>query len=119
MGSNIIQEKSFHFALNIVRLSRDLVKNKKEYILSKQILRSATSIGANVEEAIGAQSRKDFISKFAIAHKEARETDYWLRLLKGSELISKTQFDSLSDDCNAILRITAKIQKTAKSSPGI
>ncbi|MBW6441196.1 four helix bundle protein, partial [Patescibacteria group bacterium] len=76
MKNNIIVDKSYNFALRIVKLSQNLIKNKKEFVLSKQILRSGTSIGANVEEAIGAQSKKDFLNKMSIAYKEARETDY-------------------------------------------
>ena len=79
---NIIQTKSYAFAVRIVRLHKHLINTKKEYVLSKQILRSGTSIGANVEEAIGGQSKADFIHKLAIAYKEARETSYWLRLLQ-------------------------------------
>ena len=82
---NIIQQKSFAFALRIVHLYRYLTNEKKEFVLAKQALRSGTSIGANIEEAIGAQSEKDFLSKLSIAYKEARETKYWLNLLKASQ----------------------------------
>lgn len=115
-SGNIIQEKSFDFALKIISLYANLV-NKKEFVLSKQILRSGTSIGANVEEAIGAQTKKDFVTKISIAHKEARETQYWLKLLYyGSKLISVTQFNSLFSDCEEIVRISGKIQKQLKTT---
>ena len=83
---NIIREKSFQFSLNIIELYKKLINNK-EYVLSKQLLRSATSIGANVEEATAAQTKRDFITKMSIASKEARESKYWLRLLKESKLV--------------------------------
>jgi len=84
---NVIQQKSYAFALRIIQLYRYLAQEKKEFVLAKQILRSGTAIGANVEEAIGAQSKKDFLSKMAIAYKEARETKYWLRLLKDTKYL--------------------------------
>lgn len=90
MKENIILEKSFSFAIRIVRLYLYLKKEKNEYELSKQILRSGTSIGANVEEAVGGQSRKDFSSKLGIAYREARETKYWLRLLKETDFIDES-----------------------------
>ena len=93
MKDNVIQNKSYDFALRIVKLSRFLNEEKNEYILSKQVLRSGTSVGANIEEAIGGQSHKDFIGKMSIAYKDARESLYWLRLLNDSDYIS----DSLSD----------------------
>ena len=89
MKENIIQTKSYDFALKIVKLHRSLVENKKEFVLSKQLLRSGTSIGANIEEAIGGQSEKDFYAKLTISYKEARETKYWIRLLKDSEYLDK------------------------------
>lgn len=116
MKDNIIKDKSYKFSLRIVNLYKYLVDKKKEYILSKQILRSGTSIGANVEEGAAGQSKKDFISKFAIVLKEARETHYWLRILHDSKYISKTQFDSLIFDCEEIIKITITIQKTARNN---
>lgn len=86
---NVIQEKSYNFAIRIVKLSQYLIDEKKEFVLSKQVLRSGTSIGANVEEAIGGQSRKDFFAKLTIAYKEARESKYWLRLLRDTNYISQ------------------------------
>jgi four helix bundle protein len=83
--NNIIQQKSFAFAIRIVNLYKFLTTEKKEYVLSKQLLRSGTSVGANIEESIGGQSEKDFISKISIAYKEARESMYWLKLLKATD----------------------------------
>jgi four helix bundle protein len=111
---NVIQDKSYAFALRIIKLYQFLVK-KNEFLLSKQVLRCGTSIGANVEEAIGSQSEKEFISKFSIVYKEARETAYWLRLLKDSNLISEKQSASMLQDCDELIRIIACIQKTLKA----
>jgi len=116
MKENIIQIKSFQFAVRIIKLYIHLSKTKKEFVLSKQILRSGTSIGANVEEAIGAQSKKDFIAKLSIAYKESRETKYWLRLLNETKFITKEEFNSIINDLEEILRILGKIQKTSKNS---
>ncbi len=111
---NVIQEKSFQFALRIIKLYKYLKDEKKEFVLGKQILRSGTAIGANIEESIGGQSGKDFFSKMTIAYKEARETHYWLRLLKESEYLERQLADSLLEDCNELLKIIGSIQKTFK-----
>ena len=111
---NPVQEKSYAFALKIVRLYRYLCEEKKEFVLSKQVLRSGTSIGANVEEAIGAQSEKDFLSKMSIAYKEARETHYWLRLLRDSNILDSRHTDLIFDDCDELLRLSGSIIKTLK-----
>ena len=92
---NLVQVKSYAFAVRVVRLYQHLSANKREYVLSRQLLRSGTSIGANVEEGIGGQSRADFVSKLAIAYKEARETAYWLRLLRDTDYRSETEFESI------------------------
>lgn len=113
---NIIKEKSYQFALRIIRLYKYLADNQKEYILAKQVLRSGTSIGANVEEALGGQSKKDFLSKMSIAYKEARETHYWLRLLKDSNYLEEKISISLLNDCMELLKIIGSIQKTTKSN---
>lgn len=113
---NQIQIKSYAFALRIVKLYRYLIEEKKEFVLSKQILRSGTSIGANVEEAIGGQTRADFICKLAITYKEARETHYWIRILKDTEFISEKQSKSILNDIEDILKIIAKIQITTKKT---
>ena len=89
---NVIRDKSFQFALNIISLNQKLVNNKK-FVIARQLIKSGTSIGANIEEATAAQSKRDFVAKMSIASKEARETKYWLRLLKHSDLI---EFDSTS-----------------------
>jgi four helix bundle protein len=109
---NIIQNKSFEFAIRVVNLYRHLTEERKEYVLSKQLLRSGTSIGANVEEAIGGQTRKDFGSKMSIAYKEARETRYWLRLMKATDYLNEKQADSMLQDCEENLRILSTITKT-------
>lgn len=115
-SENVVQEKSYAFAIRIIRLCQYLTDKKKEFVLSKQILRCGTSIGANVEEAIGGQSRADFISKINIAYKEARETSYWLRLLKDTDYIRQTEFDSLHAEAYELRKIMASILKTTKSS---
>ena len=94
MGDNVIKNKSFNFALRIVKLYQFLNQEKKEYVLSKQLLRSGTAIGALVRESEQAESKLDFIHKLAIAQKEANETDYWLELLFKSEYLNETQFQS-------------------------
>lgn len=112
--NNVIQKKSYNFALKIILFCLDLQKNQKEYILTKQLIRSGTSIGANIEEAIGSQSRKDFFAKLCISYKEARESHYWLRLLRDSRLILEHDAEELINDCEELLRIIGAIQKTIK-----
>jgi four helix bundle protein len=112
---NIAQTKSYLFAIRIVKLYRHLVENKKEYVLSKQILRSGTSIGATVEEAIGGQSRKKILPKISISYKESRETKYWLRLLRDTNFITEKEADSLLADLEVLLRIIGKIQTATKT----
>ena len=114
MKESIIQAKSYKFAVRIVNLYLYLTKEKKEYELSKQLLRSDTSIGANVEEAAGGYSQKDFLFKMTVPYKEARETKYCLRLLRDTNLISENMFESFVNDCEELLRIIGKIQITLK-----
>lgn len=114
-SNNIIKEKSYNFSLKIIKVYQELTKEKKEFIISKQLIRSGTSVGANIEEAIEAQSKNDFISKMSISYKEARETLYWLHLLTDSGFLNKQQSDTLINDCEEILRIIGSIQKTSKS----
>lgn len=114
---NPVQTKSYDFAIRIVRLYQHLSATKKEYVLSKQVLRAGTSIGANVEEAIGGQSRADFISKLGIAYKEARETSYWLRLLKDTDYLTEAEFQSIHADAEELCRIIGAIQKSTKAKP--
>ena len=111
---NVVQEKSYAFALRVVKMYQHLTKQRKEFVLSKQLLRSGTSIGANIEEAIGGQSRKDFAAKLNIAYKEARETHYWLRLLRDSGYLNETESTSILTDCDELLKLTGSILKTMK-----
>ena len=116
-SSNIILDKSFTFSVRIIRLYQWLKKNHKDIdSLAKQILRSGTSIGANVEEAVGAFSRKEFASKIGISYKEARETLYWLRLLKATDYLDEKQYNSIYSDCDEIKKILASILKTTKEN---
>jgi len=110
---NIVIDKSFDFAIKIIDLYKYLRYEKKEYVLSKQLLRSGTSIGANVEEAQAAQSKKDFISKMSISSKEARETHYWLRLLRRSNYIAK---DEIIQDCEELIRLLTSIVKSSETN---
>jgi len=112
--NNVIQQKSYAFAVRIVKMCQHLADARKEFVLSKQVLRSGTSIGANVEEAIGAQSKADFMSKMSIAYKEARETVYWLRLLNDTDYLTKEQFNSMRVEADELCRILSRIQTTAK-----
>ncbi len=114
MKLNIILEKSYAFAVRIIKLYQYLNKEKKEYVLSKQILRSGTSIGANAEEAVGGISKKDFRAKMSIAYKEARETDYWLRLLNGSDILEDKLFTSLQTENKELLKILYTIIKSSE-----
>ncbi|MGA2983439.1 MAG: four helix bundle protein [Terriglobia bacterium] len=114
-SDNVIQSKSYAFALRIVRLYQHLCVEKKGFVLSKQVLRCGTGIGANVEEAIGGQSRADFVSKMSVAYKEARETSYWLRLLKDTDYLTPSQFNNIHADAEELCRIIASIQKTTKT----
>lgn len=116
---SVVLDKSYAFALRIVKLCRYLENEQREFVLSKQLLRSGTSVGANVEEATGAQSAKDFIHKMSIAYKEARESSYWIRLLHDSDILNKTEFDSMHRDCEELLRIIGSICKTSREKLGI
>lgn len=115
--SAIIETKSFAFSVRIVKLYKHLCEEKKEHVLSRQILRAGTSIGANVAEAQQAQSRPDFISKLCIALKEAGETDYWLRLLRATDYLSENEYDSLIIDCKELEKLLTTIIKSTKSLP--
>ena len=111
---NIIAEKSFAFAVRVVQLYKWLKKDKQEYELSKQLLRSGTSVGANIEEAIGGFSKKDFTAKMGIAYKEIRETLYWLRLLKATGILDEKQFQSLYKDAEELKKILIAILKSSR-----
>ena len=116
MKENILIDKSIAFAARIIKLHQHLIKTKKETIISKQIVRSGTSIGANINEANYAQSKADFISKMHIALKETAETEYWLKLLTMSEYITEDMGQSLLKDCLEIKRILISSINTAKEN---
>ena len=109
-----VEQKSFQFAIRIVNLYRHLRLSKKEFVLSKQLLRSGTSIGANIAEAQQAQSRADFVSKMNIALKETAETDYWMRLLHATEYLSDQESQSMIVDCREIGKMLTAIVKSAR-----
>ncbi|MDM1397648.1 four helix bundle protein [Myroides odoratimimus] len=112
---NIIQTKTYDFAVRTIRLYKHLSATKKEYVLSKQLLRSGTSIGANVEEALGGQTEKDFYAKLSIAYKEARETHYWIRLLADTDFLTIREKNSLLQDLDEILKIIGSIRITIQN----
>jgi four helix bundle protein len=113
--NNLILTESKKFALRIIKLYRYLAFEKHEYVLSKQAVRSGTSIGANIREAVQAQSRADFLSKMQIALKEASETEYWLELLYESAYLNRTEFEDIYADCNQLNRILISIVKSTKN----
>ena len=113
--SNLIADKTMKFAVRIVNLYKYLKDEKAEYVMSKQVLKSGTSIGANVKEATRAQSKADFNTKMHIAMKEASETEYWLELLQRTDYINKAQAESMLNDCVEIIRILVAITKTAEN----
>ena len=116
-ADNTIKDKSLDFAIRIVRLYKHISETNNEYILSKQLLKSGTSIGANVREAIGGQSKEDFIAKMHIALKEAYETEYWLELLYSTDYLAENEFKSIFTDCRELTNILASILKTMKENP--
>ena len=114
MKDDILLGKSMDFAVRIVNLNKYLSHEKKENILSKQMLRSGTSIGANVREAVYAQSRKDFVAKMSIALKEASETEYWLELLYKTMYLTDEQYESIKTDCSEVAKLLTAIVRTSK-----
>lgn len=114
MKDNVVVNKSKSFAIRIIRLYQYLLSDKKEFILSKQLLRSGTSIGANVKEAIQGQSKKDFIAKMQISLKEASETEYWLDLLHETDYLDENQFISINNDCVELIKLLTSIIKQSK-----
>lgn len=116
MSESVIKNKSFAFAVRVVNFYKVLNSERKEFVMSKQFLRSGTSVGANVREAINAQSKADFVHKLAIAQKECDESLYWLELLKETKYINETEFISMSDDSVEILKIIRSIILTTKSN---
>ena len=113
---NIIKDKSLDFAIRIVRLYKHISETNHEYVLSKQLLKSGTSVGANVREAIGRQSKEDFIAKMHIALKEVYETEYWLELLYNTDYLTEKEFKSIFTDCRELTNILASILKTMKET---
>ena len=113
---NVVREKSFKFAVRAIRLYKVLGNDRKEFILSKQLLRSGTSIGANVREALNAESDADFVHKLAIAQKECDETCYWLELLHETEFINEFEFNSLYNDASELLKILRSIILSSKNN---
>ena len=116
MKENIVQEKSFDFAVEITLYSRKLKKEHQEYAIADQLLRCGTSVGANIEEAIGGYTRKDFAAKLSISYKEARETRYWLRILEATKLINKEDFDRLFSQCEELLKLLYSIIRSTKNN---
>ena len=115
-NDNVVKEKSFDFSVRIVNLYKHLTNNKQEYVLSKQLLRSGTSIGANICEAEQAQSPSDFISKLNISLKEACESNYWLRLLHRTDYLSDSEYTSIITDCRELTRLLTSIIRSLKSN---
>lgn len=116
MKENIVKNKSFEFAIRVVKLYQFLCDQQKEFVLSKQLLRSATSVGAMVREAEHAETKKDFIHKMAIAQKEINETMYWLELLYQTQYLNKEQFESVNNNALEIIKLITSIIKTAKTN---
>ena len=114
--NNVIQEKSFRFGVNVITFCKELKSLNKEAIISNQLLRAGTSVGANIEEGLGSQTNKDFYFKFSIAYKEARESLYWLKLIAEANLSKKEKTVQLMKDCDEILRILGSILKTLRNS---
>lgn len=115
---SIIEQKAFKFAIRVINLYKFLQENKKEFVMSKQILRSGTAIGANVNEALSSESTSDFIHKLSISAKEVRETSYWLRLLQETQFIDSNAFDSIHNECVELLKILNSIILTSKQKQG-
>ena len=113
---NVVMSKSYTFALRIIKMYKYLVAEKKEYVLSKQLLRSGTAIGALIKESEHAQSKADFLNKMNIALKEANETEYWIELLRDSEYLSATESLSILEDSTELIRLLISIVKTTKTS---
>ena len=116
MGENILKDKSFTFAVSVVNMYKYFITEHKEFILSKQLFRSGTSIGANIHEAEFGQSKADFIHKLSITQKETNETIYWLELMKETNYLSETQFESINLEAIALIKIITASIKTAKSN---
>jgi four helix bundle protein len=113
---NVVKDKSFDFSVRIINLYKHLTGNKQEFVISKQLLRSGTSIGANVCEAEQAQSASDFLSKMSISLKESCETDYWIRLLHRTDYISEQEYKSIITDCRELTKMLTSIIKSTKQN---
>lgn len=116
MSDSPVKDKSYKFAIRIVNVYKHLTETKREYVMSKQMLRSGTSIGANIREANQAESKADFIHKMSIALKEASETEYWLELLRDTQFLEQKEFDSLHKDCEEVLKLLTSIIKTSRQN---
>lgn len=115
MKESLLKEKSYPFALRIVKLYKYLCEEKKEYVLSKQVLRSGTSVGANIREAQDAPSKADFLNKLNVSLKEVRETEYWLALLKDAEYVEENMFISINKDCSEMIALLINVMKKVKN----
>lgn len=115
MHDNIVLEKAMDFAIRIVRLYQYMTTEKKEFVISKQLLRSGTSIGANITEALSAVSRRDFLNKMYIAFKECSESLYWIELLYKTEYLTMSQYQSISSNCTELRKLLSSITKTTKA----
>ena len=115
-NSNLIKDKSYDFALHIIKIVQKIRNQHNEYALTGQLIRSGTSIGANIEEAVGAQSRNDFLHKISVAYKEARESNYWIRLLRDTKYLDAQVAEKLLKENLELLKIIGSIQKTIKKS---
>lgn len=111
---NVVVEKSYAFAVRVVKLYKFLCETKKEFVLSKQFLKAGTSVGANIEEAVGGQSEKDFYAKLYISYKEARETHFWLRVMRDTGYLTENEAQSMLVDCDELLKIIGSILKTLR-----
>lgn len=116
MSDSPVKDKSYKFAIRIVNVYKHLTETKREYVMSKQMLRSGTSIGANIREANQAESKADFIHKMSIALKESSETEYWLELLRDTQFLEQKEFDSLHKDCEEVLKLLTSIIKTSRQN---
>ena len=115
-NNNVLVDKSFQFAIRTVKLYKYLCEDKKEFILSKQLLRAGTSIGANINESQDAQSKNDFVSKLSISLKEARESKYWLELLKETDYLTNKEAESILNDLEEVIKLLVSIIKTTKEN---
>ena len=118
MENNTVAEKSIAFSIRLIKIYKILTQDRKEYILSKQLLRSGTAIGALIREAEHGQSKADFLNKMNIALKEANETDYWLLLLYKGKFLNEKEYQSIIEDCTELLKMLIKIVKTTKENLG-